>query len=160
MNPILSNGKPFSFTQLPYYQFWIGKITGNYKILLAKCETCPIPISGTKPAIAWANYYTQTIYLSPLLESLKYGEYVIKYVLLHEAGHLFNPRRKEKGMGSLAISEYLAQKWAINTLNKHNGLFREKEILIKSTTCWRKPQYDKRYRIAYRMLKKTGVLCQ
>jgi hypothetical protein len=175
----MDSNRKFNRADIPYYQEWIRKVSGRKRIsvlptsiddMVALFPFCRVYGDGEtdeeakkrhldyfKFGIGWADTIGKNILLNvERIERLQHGKACyVKAILLHEAGHIINPRDKHGKSGCEFIAELYALKKACRL-----GLEAElKEIRLNSSRWYLDSigVNSKMYKIAFRMLKGVGV---
>ena len=158
--------RKFNRLDLPYYQDWIRKVAGNknlwvkeadvpWAMVISRLNGMPdaFPPPWFLSGIAWAHKRTIRVRLD-LMESSYLVTVDMRMLMLHEAGHIFQPRKKCVVGGA---SEYLATMLALRKASKL-GLEAELYELRFDAKRWGHPSMPIARRVAYKLLQRKGVL--
>ena len=158
--------RPFRRDHLDYYRDWVRKVAGRRDIFVRDADLkwarriapgCSLDWYANDFSRAWA--WNRTIGIKcGLLERDGYLACEIRAMLLHEAGHIMAGRRYHGRAGN----EFLAAIWSMRKACRL-GYEVEGRILKATYRYWGSSETfrscgGRNYRIAYRMLRKAGVL--
>jgi hypothetical protein len=176
----MDSRRKFDRADIPYYQDWIRKVSGRSRIWIV-----PMTIDGMLRTFANVKMWKESseeenrrdmkVVLETLMDGcawalrrrilinvdlfdrLGYTTAHVRATLLHEVGHVIH-RRKGHGKSG---KEFLAHLYAMRKASRL-GLERELRFLRFGAWIWyRYPSgnaiMDRRYRIAFRMLRDSGL---
>ena len=155
----------FNRAHLPYYQDWIRKVAGRKDIFVRHADlgwARRVSPKGSRLewyygggiAWAWGNTIALDCYY---LEEERYVVNEARAIILHEAGHIMC-RRTGPPHGR-AGNEYAAAVWSMGKACRL-GYEEEGRVLHGAAMSWARETgwWGRNYRIAYRMLRRAGVL--